>query len=156
MCEELVVNVGKSEDDTLNLIHSNIGDPRIRIVEAKWDWSDKILALGRETRRAMEAVCRFPWGIYIQADEVLGEGTAEILRRTVQEVDAERGVEGLLLEYLHFYGDFSTVATNRHWYQREVPCMRLSPEFDVRPYLDAQGFRVAGQAAAFACMIPTP
>ena len=82
VCEELVVNVGKSDDDTLELIRS-IGDPRIRIVEAEWDWSDKILALGRETRRAMEA-CRFPWGIYIQADEVLGEGSAEILRRTVQ------------------------------------------------------------------------
>ena len=140
VCEEFVVNVGKSEDDTLELIRS-IGDPRIRIVEAEWDWSDKILALGRETRRAMEA-CRFPWGIYIQADEVLGEGSAEVLRRTVQEVDGDRGVEGLLLKYLHFYGDFSTIATNRRWYQREVRCMRLGPEFDVRPYLDAQGFRV--------------
>ena len=92
----------------------------------EWDWSDKILALGRETRRAM-AACRFPWGIYIQADEVLGDGSAEILRRTVQEVDGDRGVEGLLLKYLHFYGDFSTVATNRRWYQREVRCMRLEP-----------------------------
>ena len=53
VCEELVVNVGKSEDNTLDLIRS-IGDPRIRIVESEWDWSDKILALGRETRPHQE------------------------------------------------------------------------------------------------------
>ena len=140
VCEELVVNVGKSDDDTLDLIRG-IGDPRIRIVEAEWDWSDKILALGRETRRAM-AACRFPWDIYIQADEVFGEGSARILSDTIQEVHADHRVEALLLKYLHFYGDFSTIATNRRWYQREVRCVRLDPSFDVHPYLDAQGFRV--------------
>jgi hypothetical protein len=139
-CEEVVVNVGTSEDDTLELIRS-IGDPRIRIVEAEWDWSDKILALGRETRRAMSA-CRFPWGIYIQADEVLGEGSAGVLQRTVEEVHPDPRVEALLLKYLHFYGDFATIATNRRWYQREVRCMRLDPAYGVHPYLDAQGFRV--------------
>ena len=143
VCEELVVNVGRSDDGTLELVRS-IGDPRIRIVEAEWDWSDKILALGRETRRAMEA-CRFPWGIYIQADEVLGDGGAAILRDTVQVVDRDRDIEGLLVKYLHFYGDFRTIATNRRWYQREVRCMRLDGAFDVRPYLDAQGFRVGPQ-----------
>lgn len=140
VCEEMVVNVGKSDDDTLDLIRS-LDDPRIRIVEAEWDWSDKILALGRETRRAM-AACRFPWGIYIQADEVLSEGGDTILQQAVQEVHPDRSVEGLLVNYLHFYGDFSTIATNRRWYQREVRCMRLDPAFDVHPYLDAQGFRV--------------
>ena len=139
VCEEFVVNVGKSEDDTLELIRS-IGDARIRIVEAEWDWSDKILALGRETRRAMEA-CRFPGASTSRPTRCWARG-AEVLRRTVQEVDGDRGVEGLLLKYLHFYGDFSTIATNRRWYQREVRCMRLGPDFDVRPYLDAQGFRV--------------
>lgn len=140
VCEELVVNVGVSDDGTLELIRS-IDDPRIRIVEAEWDWSDKILALGRETQRAMDA-CRFPWGIYIQGDEVLAEHGAEVLQQTVQEVHDDRSVEALLVNYLHFYGDFATVATNRRWYQREVRCMRLDKAFDVRPYLDAQGFRV--------------
>ena len=139
-CEELVVNVGTSDDGTLELIRG-IDDPRIRIVEAEWDWSDKILALGRETRRAMDA-CRFPWGIYIQADEVLSEAGPGILQQTVQEVHGERGIEGLLVRYLHFYGDFATIATNRRWYPREVRCMRLDRASDVRPYLDAQGFRV--------------
>lgn len=139
-CEELVVNVGHSDDGTLELIRG-IDDPRIRIIEAEWDWSDKILALGRETRRAMEA-CRHPWGIYIQADEVLGQDGAGILQQTVQAVHANARVEALLVNYLHFYGDFSTIATNRRWYQREVRCLRLDRALDARPYLDAQGFRV--------------
>jgi hypothetical protein len=44
------------------------------------------------------------------------------------------------VDYVHFYGDFDTIATNRHWYRREVRCVRLGR--DIRSYEDAQGFRV--------------
>jgi hypothetical protein len=50
----------------------------------------------------------------------------------------------LLVEYVHFYGDFETVATDRHWYRREVRAVRLGR--DVRSYWDAQGFRVGAEA----------
>jgi hypothetical protein len=49
-------------------------------------------------------------------------------------------VEGMLVDYLHFYGGFDRVATNRQWYRREVRCIRLGR--DIRPYQGAQGFRV--------------
>jgi len=140
VCEEVVVNVGRSDDGTLELIRG-IDDPRVRIVETEWDWSDKIMALGRETMRAMRA-CRHPWGISIQADEVLHEAGATILEETVQQVDADPRVEGLLVRYLHFYGDLGTLATHRRWYRREVRCVRLDPALDIRPFQDAQGFRV--------------
>src|SRR5204862_2208729 len=51
-------------------------------------------------------------------------------------------VEGLLVDYLHFYGDFDTIATDRHWYRREVRAVRLGGGRDVHSYQDAQGFRV--------------
>jgi hypothetical protein len=140
ICDEVVVNVGRSEDDTLELIRS-ISDPRIRIFETEWDMSRRNTVLGHETHRAMRA-CAHPWGIYIQADEVLHEDGAEELAAAIQMGDGDPRIEGLLVRYIHFYGGFDTVATHRRWYRREVRAVRLAPELDIRPYQGAQGFRV--------------
>jgi len=136
VCDEVVVNVGRSDDDTRDLV-TGIGDPRIRILDTEWDFSRRNVMLSIETQRAMDA-CRGSWGIYIQADEVL-EGAAT-LAQAVRAADADDRVEGLLVRYLHFYGGFDLVATNRRWYRREVRCVRLGR--DIRPYQGAQGFRV--------------
>jgi hypothetical protein len=140
VCDEVVVNVGRSEDDTLELVRS-IGDPKIRILETEWDMTIRNRVLGDETLRAMRA-CRHPWGIYIQADEVLHERGAEELAAAIARHDADRRVEGLLVRYLHFYGDMDTIAVNRRWYRREVRAVRLDPALDILPYQGAQGFRV--------------
>lgn len=140
VCDEVVVNVGRSEDDTRDLVAS-VGDPRVRILDSVWDFSKKNEMLSQETLKAM-AACRGRWGIYIQADEVLHEDGARILREKTQEWDADPQVEGLLVRYLHFYGGFDIVATNRRWYRREVRCIRLGNGYDIRPYQGAQGFRV--------------
>jgi hypothetical protein len=140
VCDEVVVNVGKSDDATRDLVAA-IADPRVRILESTWDFSRGSEALAVETNRAM-AACRGSWGLYIQADEVLHETGAGILRDRVRDCDGDARVEGLVVDYLHFLGDFDTVATNRHWYRREVRVVRLGPGRDIRSFQDAQGFRV--------------
>jgi hypothetical protein len=140
VCDEVVVNVGRSEDETLDLVRS-IADRRIRILETEWDMSRRNTVLGAETLRAMRA-CSYPWGIYIQADEVLHETGAAELAAAVRQHDGDRRVEGLLVRYLHFYGGFQTIATHRRWYRREVRAVRLDPALDIQPYQGAQGFRV--------------
>jgi hypothetical protein len=140
ICDEVLVNVGKSEDQTLDLVRS-IGDPKIRILETEWDMSQRNTVLGLETHRAMQA-CVHPWGVYIQADEVLHERGAEELAAAIQAVDGDPRIEGLLVRYNHFYGGFDTIATHRRWYRREVRAVRLAPGLDIRPYQGAQGFRV--------------
>jgi hypothetical protein len=141
VCDEVVVNVGKSEDETRDLV-AGIDDPRVRIVDSVWDMSKGDDMLARETQRVMDA-CRGSWGIYLQADEVLHETGARILQEKVSEWDGDQRVEGLLVNYLHFYGGFDRVATNRRWYRREVRCVRLGR--DIRPFEGAQGFRVGPQ-----------
>jgi hypothetical protein len=131
VCDEVVVNVGRSEDETLDLVRA-IGDPRIRIVETEWDMTRRNTVLGHETLRAMRN-CRHPWGIYIQADEVLHERGAEELASAIQRHDRDPRVEGLLVRYLHFYGGFDSIATHRRWYRREVRAVRLDPALDIRP-----------------------
>ena len=138
VCDEVVVNVGRSDDGTRDLVAS-LDDPRIRILDAEWDMSQRNRVLAAETQRTM-AACRGAWGIYIQADEVLHEDGARILKENVAAWDGDGRVEGLLVKYLHFYGGFDVVATNRQWYRREVRCVRLGR--DIRSHRDAQGFRV--------------
>jgi hypothetical protein len=141
ICDEVVVNVGRSEDGTRDLVAA-IRDPRVRIIDSVWDLSKGSAVLAEQTNRAMRA-CRGAWGVCVQADEVLHETGAAILEEKLREWHADERVEGLVVDYLHFYGDFDTVATNRHWYRREVRCVRL--DRDIRSFQDAQGFRVGSE-----------
>ena len=140
LCDEVVVNVGASDDETLELVRA-IDDPKIRILETVWDFSKRESLLADETRRAMRA-CRGSWGICVQADEVLHETGVPILRQAMAEADADPRVEALLVRYRHFFGDPFTEAVNRRWYRREVRVVRLDPALDIHPFRDAQGFRV--------------
>jgi len=140
LCEEVIVNVGRSDDGTLDLVRS-LDDPRVRILEAEWDLARGPALLREETERAMRA-CRHAWGMCIQADEVLHERGVEKLRAALAAVVREPGVEGLLVEYHHFVGDPFTEAMNRRWYRHEVRLVRTDPAWGIEPWADAQGFRV--------------
>src|SRR5258708_39066997 len=80
ICDEVVVNVGRSEDATRELVAGN-GDPRVRILDTVWDFSRGSATLAFETNRAM-ATCGRAWGVYIQADEVRHETGAGGCRGT--------------------------------------------------------------------------
>lgn len=136
--DEFVIAVGRSEDDTLARVRA-ITDSRIRIIETEWDMTLGSAVLAAETNRAM-AACSHPWGIYIQADEVLEDGGAARLRQKIHEVDQQARVEGLVVDYLHFYGSFDVVGVSRKWYRREVRAVRLGR--GIHSFRDAQGFRV--------------
>ncbi len=75
ICDEFIVAVGKSDDDTLNLINE-IAPEKIRIVETVWDESlregGRVLAV--ETDKAFAAISEdTDWAFYIQGDEVVHE-----------------------------------------------------------------------------------
>jgi hypothetical protein len=140
ICDEVVVNVGYSEDRTLEIVRS-IADPKVRVLETEWDLGRGGALLREETLRAMRA-CRHPWGVCIQADEVLHESGAPRLRAAIEAADSDRGIEGMVVRYHHIFGSPDREAVNRRWYRREVRAVRLDPAAGVEPYRDAQGFRV--------------
>ncbi|HEU5218401.1 MAG TPA: hypothetical protein VFU23_07070, partial [Gemmatimonadales bacterium] len=125
---------------TLDLVRA-IDDPRIRIVETVWDFARGEAVLREQTLTAMRA-CRHPWGICVQADEVLHESGAPRLLEAIAAADPDPGVEGLVVRYHHIFGGPDTEAVNRRWYRREVRAVRLDPALGIAPYRDAQGFRV--------------
>jgi hypothetical protein len=139
-CEEVVVNVGRSEDDTLDRIRA-LAEPRIRLLETEWDFSRGESVLRTETARAMQA-CRHAWGLCIQADEVLHEAGADDLLETIRDAATDPRIEGVVVRYRHIFGAPGLEAVNRRWYRREVRAVRLDPAAGVHPWRDAQGFRV--------------
>ena len=139
VCDEVVVNVGRSEDRTLERVRA-IGDPKLRILETEWELDRGEALLREETLRAM-AACRHAWGICIQADEVLHEAGAPALRAAIEAADSDPRIEGIVVRYRHLFGDPFTEAVNRRWYRREVRAVRLDPAAAIHPYRDAQGFR---------------
>jgi len=141
LCDEIVVAVGESSDGTLDLVRSL--DPKIRTIPTVWD--ENLRTGGRiyaqQTDVAL-AECTGDWCIYLQADEVLHEDDTDLIRHELQRAWASREVEGLLFTYLHFYGSYDFVATDRTWYRREIRVVRNTGR--VVSWGDGQGFRTIG------------
>lgn len=147
--DEMLVSVGKSEDDTLGLIRS-IKSDKIRIVESEWDMTlregGKVLAV--ETDKALRQLSPdSDWAFYIQGDEVLHEKFHKNIRKTCEMYVDNTQVEGLLFDYLHFYGTYNYIGDSRRWYRREIRIIR-NESMKINPtifaYRDAQGFRKGG------------
>ncbi len=139
LCDEIIVNVPRSTDGTLAAVQQ-IGDPKIRIIESDWDEAMRTsgLAMSHHTNLALEQ-CTGDWCVYIQGDEVLHEDTLPAMRAAMQRDLKMPGVQGLLVDYTHFYGSYWTYAYSFGWYQREVRVVRRDPR--IRSRGDAQGFR---------------
>ena len=139
VCEEFVVNVGKSEDDTLDLIRS-IGDPR----SGSWNPSgtgaqDPGTGPGDSTR---DGGVPLPWGIYIQADEVLGEGARGSFSERSRRWMATGAWRACCSSTCISTATSARLPPIAAGTSARSAAFDLAPEFDVRPYLDAQGFRV--------------
>jgi hypothetical protein len=141
VCDDFVVAVGHSEDATLELIRQ-IDPAKIRIIETVWDDTlregGRVLAL--ETDKAFQAISPdSDWAFYIQGDEVVHEKYLKPIREAMMKWKDHPEVDGLLFNYLHFYGSYDYVGSSGKWYPHEIRVVRNSG--DIYSYRDAQGFR---------------
>ena len=142
LCDEFIVAVGNSEDGTLDLIKS-INSPKIKIIETVWD--DSLREGGRvlsmETDKAFAAISTdTDWAFYIQGDEVVHEKYHPAIMGAMNKWKDNNKVEGLLFNYLHFYGSYDFIGDSRKWYRREIRVLKYNK--DIRSFRDAQGFRL--------------
>jgi glycosyltransferase involved in cell wall biosynthesis len=139
LCDEVIVNVPRSTDETLAAVRA-IGDPKIRVIESDWDETLRTLglAMSHHTNIALRE-CTGDWCIYIQGDEVLHEDTLPAMRAAMERELKNPIVQGLLVDYTHFYGSYWTYACSFGWYQSEVRVVRRDAK--IRSGGDAQGFR---------------
>jgi len=141
LCDNFIVAVGNSVDDTLNLI-KNINSEKIEIIETVWDDTlregGQVLAV--ETNKAFRSIPDdTDWCFYIQADEVLHEKYFDVIKQAMQKYKDNKNVDGLLFKYLHFYGSYDYVGTSSNWYRNEIRIIKNNKK--IYSYKDAQGFR---------------
>lgn len=146
LVDELVINVGKGDDDTLDQIQKfavQEGQGKVVFFESHWPLDDPEkkkggLILSEQTNLALDR-CTGDWCIYLQADEVFHEADHEKIRFALKQADPRFEVEGLLLDYVHFYGSFDVIQTSRNAYRREVRVIRKNA--GALSVGDAQSFR---------------
>jgi len=141
ICDELIVAVGDSEDNTRQLIMS-IPDEKIKIIDTVWDDSlrENGEVLAHETNKALAAVSsEATWCIYLQGDEVLEDGMTSYLLRAMDRFKHDERVDGFLLNYQHFFGSYDFVGASNSWYKNEIRVIRNRK--GIYSFKDAQGFR---------------
>jgi len=141
ICDDFVVAVGNSDDDTLALIRS-IDPVKIRIIETVWDDSlrENGAVLAVETNKAFQAISKdSDWAFYIQGDEVIHEQYLPVIQAAMLNYKDDKRVEGLLFNYQHFYGSYDYLGASNSWYKEEIRVIRNDKT--IYSFKDAQGFR---------------
>ena len=137
ICDEFIINVGDSEDDTLKLVKS-IADKKIRIIQNKWDISLGSQVLSFQTNLALKE-CRGDWAFYLQSDEVIHEADLDRLYRLMKKHLHNKRIDALRFKWLHFYGSYYRYRIDRGWYQKQDRIIRNNGE--IESFSDAYAFR---------------
>lgn len=141
ICDEFIVALGNSEDETEQLI-KDINSPKIKIIYTTWDESirDGGTVFANETDKAFQAISAdADWAFYIQGDECVHEKYLPLIKKEMEDNLNDSQIEGLLFKYLHFYGSYNYYGHSRRWYRREIRIVRNNKA--IHSYRDAQGFR---------------
>ena len=140
LCDEFILNVGDSDDGTLDAV-LGLKDDKIKIIESKWNMSlrkgGEILSI--ETNKALNE-CTGDWCFYIQADEVLHEKYFPAVKAAMENNLNKKSVEGLKFKYRHFYGSYNYYQDNyRMWYIAETRIIRRNE--NIVSWGDAMNFK---------------
>ncbi|MCX7606883.1 MAG: glycosyltransferase family 2 protein [Bacteroidia bacterium] len=144
ICTQFHIAVGQSEDETKERLYA-LQDSRLVIHDSEWDLTLRRggAVLAEETNKLLSYLPEADWFLYLQADEVLHEEDYKPLEEAMYRWKENPRVEGLVFDYLHFYGSYRWVGASRKWYRREVRAIKPLP--DIHAYRDAQGFRRNGR-----------
>ena len=124
--DEFVINVGQSEDNTLELIQS-INDPKIRIIQSTWNdnMHDRGYVYGQQKMIA-QFNCTGDWAFYIEGDEVYHEDDLDKIRASMQMHVDNPEVEALVFDFYHFYGNANSYLDSPGWYRSEARIIKNS------------------------------
>ena len=141
LCDEFIVALGNSDDNTEELIRS-IPSNKIKIIKTVWDDSSREggRTFALETDKAFQAISTdADWCFYIQGDEMLHEKYYKTVKDSMEKYLHDTTVDGLLFNYIHFYGSYDYIGDSYRWYRREIRVVRNDRK--IFSYRDAQGFR---------------
>lgn len=141
ICDEFIVAVGKSDDDdtTRDEILS-IGSDKIKIIDTVWDEKYcKRGSINAVQTDVAKSACSGDWLFYLQADEVIHEKYLPIIKKRCEELLDDTRIEGMIFDYLHFWGDYNHYHNSHGWYPYEIRIIRNLPQ--IHSWESAQSFR---------------
>lgn len=139
--DEFVVALGDCDpDDQTREEIESIGSPKIRIIDTTWDLVTYPNGMenAHQTDIAKEA-CTGDWLFYLQADEVVHEQDLPEIVQACKKWREDENVEGMLFNYLHFWGDYRHYQHCHGWYPNEIRIIRNRK--DIHSWESAQSFR---------------
>lgn len=124
--DEFIVNVGASEDDTLELVKS-IADSKIKIIQSNWSekMTDRGYVYGQQKMIA-QFNCSGDWLFYVEGDEVYHEDDLEKISKSMELYFNNPKVEALVLDFFHFYGNENSYLDSPGWYRSEARIIKAS------------------------------
>ena len=146
LCDNSVVIVGDSEDETCELVKKIEEAEKLVTDESVWDPSmmgDGGQILSFQTNIALNKLRELygedgnAWAIYLQGDEVLHEDDYKVIKEDIIKA-SKQGCDAISFRYWHFWLDHNHVAVSERWYPQEVRAIKLSSS--ILSYGDAQGF----------------
>lgn len=126
VCDEFVVAVGASDDDTLQALQA-INDPKLRIIQTTWNEKmiDRGFVYGQQKMIA-QFNCTGDWAFYLEGDELLHENELDTLRAAMRRYLDDPEVEALAFDYYHFYGCADWIAVGVAGYRQAPRIIRNS------------------------------
>ena len=126
ICDEFVIAVGKSDDDTLSKIRA-IKSKKIRIIETVWNenMQDRGFVYAQQKMIA-QYNCTGDWAFYLEADEILHEDDLPKIYAAMKLYLNNPEVEALTFNYKHFFGSPDWLAISSAWYKTECRIIRNS------------------------------
>jgi hypothetical protein len=148
LCDEIIINVGfdneelSGDDGTYAYLRDHFNHKKFTFLKSYWnpEMTSKGLILSEQTNIALNK-CKGKICQYIQGDEVLHEDDLPAIHDGLIEMERNPRYEGLVFDYIHFYGNVDAYLYTRRIYRREVRAIRNG--LGIKSHLDAQGFRHA-------------
>jgi glycosyltransferase involved in cell wall biosynthesis len=141
LVDEYIAVVGDSTDGTREAIEG-IDSDKIKIIDTYWDDAmrkgGKIFA--QQANIGFDAASKdSDWLFHLQADEIIHEDDLGIIKQSLEQNINNKEVEGFLLRFINFFGDYDHYCPSRRFHQREIRIVRNDPH--IRSYKDSMGFR---------------
>jgi len=124
--DEFVINVGNSEDNTLELIQS-INNPKIRIIQS--NWNEKMVEKGYiygQQKMIAQFNCTGDWLFYVEGDEIYHENDLDYIYSQMKKYNDDLNIEALAVKFIHFYGNAYSYLQSPGWYRSEARIIKSS------------------------------
>ena len=124
ICDEFIIALGKSEDNTLNKIRA-LKSKKIKIIETSWNEniSDRGFVYAQQKMIA-QYNCSGDWAFYLEGDEIIDPKDHKYILASMRQHLNNNDIEALAFKYYHFYGSPDWLAISPGWYRQECRIIR--------------------------------